>query len=434
MMSARSESARAPLTAYEARQVREIAAWKSRPPNAFAEIFKRITLAGANLIEKAIPDEIVRIAIEKAYSAAEMLASVEDVKREAGVRDLAELRNRPLEECDRVALRVGAVANILATIEGAATGAGGVLTTILDIPLLFVLSLRTIIKIGHSYGYALDQEADRSFVLAVMITALSGSLETKQERLDELREIEELLIEETQEEIAAEEALSLLLQLEIFEDIPGIGGISGVLLNLAFMRRVDNTARRVLQERWLRDNGKVDEIEPLVAHELYLAGGWSGAWARVAYSSFYGLGFAAALPVYTAGALLRSIEGAITAGVNVAGRMRQTASTASVGNSRVRRRVCRGPCLARCRRDLLQQAVLSSNPLIATIRRVPSGPKLGKRRARPRWGCVTSRNQQPAHRARNHVGSGDSPRTPSGRCRECRRRVRWESQGWRSSS
>jgi hypothetical protein len=308
-MSPRSETAQSSLTEYEARQVQEIAAWKARPPNAFAEIFKRFSLAGANLVEKIIPDAFARMAIENCYGTAEFLAGAEDVMREAGVNDLAELRTRPLEDCDGVALRVGAVANFWATVEGAATGAGGVFTTILDIPLLFVLSVRTILKIGHAYGYPLDRKSDESFVMGVMVTALAGSLVTKQERLGDLREIEELLIEETQEEIVAEEALSLLLQLEVFEGIPAIGTISGAFLNFTYMRRVDTTARRVFQERWLRDNGKVDDIEPMAAHALHLVAGWPGTGLRAVYSTSYGLAFAAALPVCTIASLVQSVRG-----------------------------------------------------------------------------------------------------------------------------
>jgi hypothetical protein len=311
-MSTTTESGQSHLTAYESQQVREIAAWKSKPPNAFAELFKRITLAGSNLIERIIPDRAVEVAIEKLYTASEMLASREDIMREAGVHDLAELRKKPLEDCDALALRIGASSRIWATIEGAATGAGGVLTTLIDVPLLFVISLRTIMKIGHSYGYPLDEEADRSFVLGIMIAALSGSLETKQDRLKELREIEELLLEETQEEIIAEEAFALLFQLEIFEEVPGLGALSGALLNLGFIHRVDNTARRVFQERWLRDSGKVDVIEPLVGHTRHLAPGWSGTLGRAAYSSCYSVSFAVTLPGWLVVSMVRPIASALT--------------------------------------------------------------------------------------------------------------------------
>ena len=57
-----------------------------------------------------------------------------------------------LEECDRLAARVSGTANLIAAVEGLATGAGGFLTTFLDVPILFVLTLRTIMRIGHCYG------------------------------------------------------------------------------------------------------------------------------------------------------------------------------------------------------------------------------------------------------------------------------------------
>jgi hypothetical protein len=315
-MSTTTEGGKSVLTAYEAEQVREIAAWKSKPPNSFAELFKRVTLGAADLLEKIIPDRPVEIAIDKLYSASEMLASQEDVMREAGVQDLAELRDKPLEFCDGLAFRVAAVSRIWATVEGAATGAGGVLTTMIDLPLLFVLSLRTIIKIGHCYGYPLDRQADKPFVLGVLVAALSGTLETKRGRLKQLREIEQLLLEETQEEIVAEEAISLLFQLEIFEEIPGIGALSGALLNLGFMNRVDNTARRVFQEHWLHDAGKVDVIEPLDTHDRHLAPGWAGTLGRAAYSTCYGLSFAATLPAWAVVSLFRSRDNDDTRGLS----------------------------------------------------------------------------------------------------------------------
>jgi hypothetical protein len=120
-----------------------------------------------------------------------------------------------------------------------------------------------------------------------------------------------LLIEETQEEILTEELLSFFFQLEIFADIPGVGTISGALLNLAFMRRVDLTAQRVFQERWLRHNGKVHAITPAAIHERHLAPGWAGALGRAAYSGTYGLAFGVTLPVWLVAALVAPMAGAV---------------------------------------------------------------------------------------------------------------------------
>jgi hypothetical protein len=314
-MKTQAETARTELTAYESEQVQQIATWKSKPPNPVSEMWKRIILPGARVVEKLIPDRVVQAAVEKSYDIAERLAGQEDIRRRAGVKDLHKLRDKPLEECDRLAKEVGLAAQTLAVAEGAATGAGGVLTTLVDVPLLFVLSLRTILRIGHCYGYPLEHQRSRHFVLGVLLTALSGSLETRRHRLNRLREIEELLIVETQEEIVTEELFSFLFQLEIFEEVPGVGAISGALLNLAFMHRVDMTAQRVFQERWLQDNGKVDLIAPAPESARHLAPGWAGALGRVAYSGCYGLGFGVALPVYAIATLFRPIDNAVTRGI-----------------------------------------------------------------------------------------------------------------------
>ena len=294
------------LTAYECQQVELIAFWKSTPPNPFAELVKKITLPLADLVEKVIPDKLVMTAIEKAYAVAELVAGQEDIKAKAGVHELTELRKKPLEECDGLAQRVGIAAQTWATIQGAATGAGGFITTLIDVPLLFVLSLRTIRRIGHCYGYTLDHPHDRTFVLGILIAGTSGSLAIKRRRLDQLREIKELLVEETEEDILADEALSFLFQLEVFEEVPGIGMISALLLNLAFIRRIEVTAQRVFQERWLEDNGKVHVIKPAPVHDRRLAGGWRETLGLRGIRKLLLAGIRGGMPVYAAGSVMRS--------------------------------------------------------------------------------------------------------------------------------
>jgi hypothetical protein len=304
------------LTEYELTQVREIAEWKSRPPNPFAEIFRLLTSPGVKLAENAVPDAVARRAINLAFEAAQKLVGNDEEWRRVGSDNLSDLRRKPLEECDRLALRIGTFSQIFATAEGCATGAGGIFTTLIDVPLLFVISLWTVIKIGHCYGYPLNQRRDRHFVLATLIAAISGIVETRSKRIDELHEIEEMLVEETQEEIVTEELLSILFQLELFEGIPGIGAISGGGLNLAYIRRVDLTARRVFQERWLKDNGKVRSIARAPVHERDLVGGWAGALRRAAYSGSYAGAFTVALPACLLSSLFPGVQNALTRGAS----------------------------------------------------------------------------------------------------------------------
>ena len=198
------------LTDYESCQVEKIAAWKAAFPNPFGELFRRGAEPIAKVVEIIIPDRVALLSIEAAYKSSVLAATKGDIWLDAGVADITKLRHEPLEVCDRLARRVGSFAQGVATIEGVLTGAGGVWTTLVDIPLLFGLCLRTIIKIGYCYGYALDQPTDKAWVLGAFAVVLSS---TKQKRLEltaRLREIEDLMIEETEEQVVVEEAAALL--------------------------------------------------------------------------------------------------------------------------------------------------------------------------------------------------------------------------------
>ena len=85
-----------------------------------------------------------------------------------------------------------------------------------------------------------------------------------------------------------QETASLLTQIEVFEDIPLFGAATGALLNLVVAHRADLTARHLFQERWLRDNGKVDEIEPatVARQDSFLGTAGQGRWLAPARASF----------------------------------------------------------------------------------------------------------------------------------------------------
>ena len=281
------------LTEYEAEQVRQIAAWKAEKSGLRSGLFNDVEKAAARFAERFIPSRVAQDAINKVYEEAERTANRGDVERQAGVKDLGELRHRPLEVCDKLAHGVGVWAQGLAVAGGAATGAGGFFTSALDVPLLLTLALRTIIKVGHCYGYALDRKKDERFVLGILMVAATDDPEKKRELLGRLREVEEWMLEESEEELVEDEALDLLLQLEIFDDIPGLGAITAGLENYAFVHHAANASKRVFQERWLHNNGKLDAVEPSAA---VAAAGADGSIPRWLYKSAYYVGFGAALP------------------------------------------------------------------------------------------------------------------------------------------
>jgi len=301
------------LTRYERDQVAKIATWKAEHPNPFAELFRRAAQPIADLVECMVPDRLALSVLERSYRAARISSKPGDILKKAGIREIRELRDKPLEFCDQLSRDVGAAAQRLATLEGAATGAGGIFTTLLDVPLMFTLCVRTIIRTGYCYGYSLDEPDDQAWVLGAVAVALSSTKQKKVDRMLRLREMEDLLLEDVQEQVVIEEMASLLTQIEIMGDVPGFGAASGALLNWSIAKRVDRTATCLFQERWLNDNGKVSEVAPATrmgkvpAHH-----GWSGALARAGYHTVYGLSYGACLPVFVAAAMMSEVSRSIS--------------------------------------------------------------------------------------------------------------------------
>lgn len=304
------------LTEYESEQVRRIAGWKAETPSLRSGLFTKIGRSVARFAERLVPAQIAKDAIEKVYEEAELAATRGDIERQAGVHDLGKLLHKPLEECDRLAHGVGVWAQGLAVAGGAATGVGGFLTSALDVPQLLALALRTILKVGYCYGYPLDRPEDRRVVLGVLMIAATDDPEKKRELLARLREVEDWMVEEAEEQLVEDEAMDLLLQVEIFDDIPGLGAITAGLENLALVHQAADASRRVFQERWLRDNGKVGDIEPApLEHAVRAWGDREDLVSRWIYAGSYYLGYGAMLPVWLVAHALAPADNALMRGL-----------------------------------------------------------------------------------------------------------------------
>jgi len=248
------------LSPYEAARVREIAAWKSTRVSRLAEIIDTVTAP----VTWAVGHFIPRKAVTKVVTSMEWVAHrsdpVNEVLQAAGVGSLAELHQGRLEECDALASMFTARAERFAVVESAASGFGGPL---FHVPAQLIAALRSITRIGHCYGYELDDAAGQAMVLDILEVATLDSLEERQRLIERLhaaidRQEGELpggedLLHRASRNLIAEEAVDL---------IPVVGTAVSFLFDSQFMHGVDEAARRIFQERWLRDHGRVEEIPP----------------------------------------------------------------------------------------------------------------------------------------------------------------------------
>jgi hypothetical protein len=247
-------------TPYEAAQIGEIAAWKSMLPSRISQAVDLLASPLTWVVGHVVP----RSAVTRIVASMETVAAQADIPAEvariAGVAGVPDLASRSLEECDRLACMFSARAERLALVEGTVFSLGG---PFVHVPQQLIASLRSVTRIGHCYGYTLGRPQDRALVIDVLEIAM---LPDPAERIavveslhaaldadgDSLGEAQDVLYHATRT-MFAEEALDL---------VPVVGTAVSFLFDNQFMHAVDVTARRIFQERWLRDRGRVASIPP----------------------------------------------------------------------------------------------------------------------------------------------------------------------------
>jgi EcsC protein family len=269
-----------PLTQYEMEQVKAIKEWKQEAPGVASRSIGLATYPATWLIQKIIPSAAIRGALDMANWAASGLADKGDILRDGGVMKIADLHSKSLEACDRLADDVHNWAIGLAAAEGGVTGATGVLGTVVDLPAIITLALRTIPKIGCCYGYECNDDLGKNFVLGILPASGANSMEEKVGALALLRSIEVTIAKQTWKAIAEKAAglqfskggavlfiKNLAKQLGInitkrkaLQVIPAIGAGVGASVNGWYIKEVGWAARWGFQERWLIDHRKLFEI------------------------------------------------------------------------------------------------------------------------------------------------------------------------------
>ncbi len=305
------------LNDYEAEQVDAISAWKAQRPSLLTESFKGVARPFASLFKKVVPGRHVRKILVEVEKRAEANDSAADILKQAGASKVHDLWYRPLEVCDTLSDGVSTKSEHAAILEGAMPAIsalvipvfGGEIATVIDVPILFEAALKSIRRIGHCYGFPLDNEADRRFVLQILDIANQYGREKVEEANQALR-----LVDSPGEDSTVGLTPVDGIEREISEDVPldlvpVVGEISNLVLDYSFIRRVDVASRRVFQERWLRTHGKIgDSIPPaLISQRRSSLEGVVGVASELTYMGAYGVSFGVTFPVVLAGTLASAV-------------------------------------------------------------------------------------------------------------------------------
>ncbi|WED23938.1 EcsC family protein [Vibrio sp. JC009] len=262
------------MDAYEQEQLAEIEKWKQEEPGLASQTLSTVTKPLSWLASKVIPTTLVQKAIDGFDSISQGSLNSKDILKEAKVSSIKELRHKNLEECDALAKSVHNWANGMAGASGGVFGATGVGGVPLDLATLITLSLRTIHKVGLCYGF---ENLNQQFVLGVLAVSSAGNRSEKRESLELVREVEQVVIYEISEDAVRDTLISKAVSKSVFsargvskqlgqylaqrkslQVVPVVGGVVSGVSNISFVSDVAWAARRICQEMWLIENGRLD--------------------------------------------------------------------------------------------------------------------------------------------------------------------------------
>ena len=120
------------------------------------------------------------------------LSSVDLVLDQAGARDLEEL-TLDVDRSKRISQALAEQNKWIASVQGAVTGATGVIGSAIDVPLSLVMSLRMIYQVGRAYGFELNKETEQDIVQFVFKQIDLGMIAEKQSILMALKALSNML-------------------------------------------------------------------------------------------------------------------------------------------------------------------------------------------------------------------------------------------------
>lgn len=235
------------MISYEDRALRELNDWKSimkKKPS----IIEKATKGVQSKFNSMLPDkyhEIITSSIKNLTKA--VLYGSQYTTRPP-------MKNLSLAEREELVKGKAKFYKTTAVIEGAATGAGGIILGLTDFPLLLSIKMKFLYEVAIIYGFDVNEYSERLYILNIFQLAFSSKRNVnkvfeKMDRWDEYTkslpsDINEFDWKSFQQEYRDYIDLAKLLQM-----VPGIGAFVGSYVNNNLMKKLNETAIQAYRMR-----------------------------------------------------------------------------------------------------------------------------------------------------------------------------------------
>lgn len=284
------------LSAYELNQVNEISGWKSLRPSLLESSLGRVAASVYDRIGQVIPHTHVGPTLLKAFELAEKIDTTGEIASMAGVTSIEDLKSWDLQQCDALVDRIALKEERLGMTEAAFSEVGGLATEIVNMPIQAREVILLLKRVGHCYGFTLREDTIDAYLKTLIILGHETEVPKRLALLDRLRRLEtgqisDAELAEENQEIEAEIGAGFA-EGSVMEFVPYFGILVSVYNDFEYFHHLIITARRVFQERHLRDLGKIDEIPPAgqATRESTLRN-VAGFARELVYTGSFGLGY-----------------------------------------------------------------------------------------------------------------------------------------------
>lgn len=143
-----------------------------------------------------------------------------------------------------------------AVVEGAGTGAGGILLGLADFPLLLSIKMKFLFEAAAIYGFDTDEYEERLYILHIFLLAFSSE-EKRKETLEIMEhwEQQKCLIGEMDWRDFQQEYRDYIDLVKMLQLLPGIGAMVGAVANYNLLDQLGETAMNSYRLRLLSKNG-----------------------------------------------------------------------------------------------------------------------------------------------------------------------------------
>lgn len=236
------------MNEYELKVYEEISEWK-RKLRKRSSILNRVSKKAQSKINEKIPEKVHQVITDSLKNLVKATLVGSDYTTKKGnylglnLQHRDEHLKKKLEWFRKTAM-----------IEGAGTGAGGILLGMADFPLLLSIKMKFLFEAASIYGFDTTKYEERMFILYVFQLTFSSD-ETKKETLkviehwdQEKDRLTEMNWREFQQEYR-----DYIDFVKMFQLLPGIGLVVGAYANYRLLDQLGETAMNAYRLRLLKD-------------------------------------------------------------------------------------------------------------------------------------------------------------------------------------